>query len=114
MPADPQNVQQLVGRAIEELGASNSALLVHIGDKLGLYKMVAESGPLTSRELAERTSTAERYVREWLSNQVAGGYVSYEPAGQRFYMTEEQKACFADESSPTFMLGGFESIVPST
>jgi SAM-dependent methyltransferase len=109
MSIDQRKVEQLAGRAIEDLGGAVSALLVHLGDKLGLYKALATAGPLTSRELAERTGTAERYVREWLSNQAAGGYVSYDPGAQRFYLTEEQKLCLADETSPAFVLGGFES-----
>ena len=109
MSIDQKKVEELVGRAIGDLGGAVSALLVHLGDKLGLYKALADAGPLTSRELAERTGTAERYVREWLSNQAAGGYVSYDPAAQRFYLSEEQKLCLVDESSPAFVLGGFES-----
>ncbi|MGH7818685.1 MAG: class I SAM-dependent methyltransferase, partial [Candidatus Binatia bacterium] len=105
----PKKLEELVHRGAGDLGAVISGLLIHIGDKLGLYKAMAGAGPLTPAELAQRTGTAERYVREWLSNQAAGGYVAYDAATGRFSLTEEQTLCFADETSPTFLPGGFES-----
>ncbi len=110
MAIDQQKLEAFVGRAVNDLGASLSALLLHIGDKLGLYKAMAGSGPLTSQQLAEKTGTAERYVREWLANQAAGGYVTYDAATNTFSLTEEQAFCLANEESPAFLPGGFESL----
>ena len=92
------------------MGAAISGLLLHIGDRLGLYKAMAGAGPLTSATLAARTGTAERYVREWLSNQAAGGYVVHNPADSTFELPPEQAMVVADEHSPVFLGGAFESI----
>jgi SAM-dependent methyltransferase len=86
----------LLGRFVQDLGATMSAGNVLIGDELGLYRALAESGPLTPVELAEYTGTAERYVREWLPGQAAGGYVSYDAGTDRYSMTEAQALAFAD------------------
>ena len=80
---DEANLERFVGQAVVDMGAAISGLLLHLGDRLGLYKAMAGSGPITSDVLAERTGTAERYVREWLGNQAAGGYVIYDPADAR-------------------------------
>jgi SAM-dependent methyltransferase len=110
MAINQQNLERFVGNAVNDLGAAISALLLHIGDKLGLYKALAEAGPLTPKELAEKTGTAERYVREWLANQAAGGYVTYDAAHGTFSLNEEQTLCLADDESPVFLPGGFESL----
>src|SRR5581483_11438086 len=85
-----------------------SSALVVIGDKLGLYKALAAAGPLTSAELAARTGTVERYVREWLINQAAGGYIEYDPATGRYALSPEQTVALTDEESPYFVAGGFQ------
>ena len=108
MAVDMEKLHSLLGRAVVDFGATFSAPLVRIGDKLGLYKALAAAGPQTAAELAKRTGTAERYVREWLSCQAAGGYVSYDGAGGKFYLTEEQAFTMADESSPAFLPGAFQ------
>jgi 2-polyprenyl-3-methyl-5-hydroxy-6-metoxy-1,4-benzoquinol methylase len=111
MPVDAEKLREFVGRAIGDLGAAMSAALVVIGDRLGLYKaMAAAGGPISPHELAGRTRTAERYVREWLNAMAAGGYVTYEPATGRYALPPEQAACLADEASPTFLPGGFQVI----
>jgi len=79
-----------------------------LGDRLGLYKAMAESGPITSAELAEKTGTAERYVREWLNAQAAGGFVEYTPETQRYLLPPEQAMALANEESPAFVCGAFE------
>src|ERR1700687_539961 len=79
-----------MGQVVGELGATVNAGLIVIGDKPGLYKAMAAAGPITSAELAEKTGTAERYVREWLNAQAAGGYVTYDPATQRYTLPPEQ------------------------
>ena len=108
---DTEKLHEFVERAVGEMGAAFNAALVVIGDKLGLYKAMAGAGPLTSAELAKKTGTAERYVREWLSAQAAGGFVTYDPATRRFTLPPEQAFCLADDSSPTFLPGGFQTIV---
>ena len=110
MAIDEAKLEAFMGQAVGDLGAAISGLLVHLGDRLGLYKAMAGAGPLTSAELAERTGCAERYVREWLNNQAAGGYVVYDPATERYELPEEQAAALADEDSPVFVCGGFEGI----
>src|ERR1700759_5154258 len=94
-------LNEFMGRFVGDLGAALSAALVVIGDRLGLYRAMADGSPLTPEELAERTGTDARYVREWLSNQAAGGYVTYQ-AG-RFRLTPEQSFALAQEGSPAFV-----------
>jgi SAM-dependent methyltransferase len=86
----------LLGRFVADLGATVSAGNVLVGDRLGLYRALADVGPLSPAELAERTDTAERYVREWLPGQAAGGYVSYDRDTGRYSLTEAQALAFAD------------------
>ena len=110
MSGDNSKMEQFLGKMVGEMGAASSAALVLLGDKLGLYKALSGNGALTAVELAERTNTFERYVREWLAAQAAAGYVEYESASETFSMTPEQTAVFADEESPTYMAGGFHGI----
>jgi SAM-dependent methyltransferase len=102
-------LQNLVGKMVGDLGAVVSGALVVLGDRLGLYRALAEVGPADSATLASRTGLDERYVREWLANQAASGYVNYEPNSGCFSMSAEQKAVFADPESPVAMTGGFYS-----
>ena len=97
-----------MGQVVGELGATVNAGLIVLGDRLGLYKAMAESGPITSTELAEKTGTAERYVREWLNAQAAGGFVEYNPETQRYLLPAEQAMALANEDSPAFVCGAFE------
>lgn len=110
MVLNETKLQEFMGKMVGDMGAAIGTALVLIGDKLGLYKALAEGGPLTSQELAECTGTAERYVREWLSAQAASGYIEYHPETKNFSMTPEQSAVFADEDSPVHACGGFYSI----
>ncbi len=103
-------LEKFMGKMVGDMGAAIGASLVLIGDKLGLYKALALEGPLTSSELAARTSTTERYIREWLAAQAAAGYVDYHASEQSFSMTPEQSAVLADEDSPVYACGGFFSI----
>lgn len=103
-------LNELLGKVLVELGAAFTAPCVILGDQLGLYKALAANGPLNSMQLAERTGTAERYVREWLSNQAASGYITYDASAQVFSLTPEQAMVFADPDSPAIMTGGFYSL----
>lgn len=107
---DEAKLQAFVGQAVVDMGAAISGLLLHLGDRLGLYKAMAGAGPLTSAALARRTGTTERYVREWLGNQAAGGYVVYDPATGTYELPAEQAMVVANEDSPVFLGGAFEVI----
>jgi len=103
-------LNEFMGKAVGDIGAAMSATLVLIGDKLGLYKAMAHAGPMTSAELAKKTGTGERYIREWLPNQAAGGYVTYDAATGKYTLPEEQAFALADEGSPAFIQGAFQII----
>jgi 2-polyprenyl-3-methyl-5-hydroxy-6-metoxy-1,4-benzoquinol methylase len=111
MAINEEKMNQLIGRFLDDFGATFHSAMVVIGDKLGLYKTLAEAGPITSKELADRSGTTERYVREWLANQTAGGYVTYDAATERYSLSEEQAFALADESSPAFLPGAFQLAV---
>jgi SAM-dependent methyltransferase len=96
-----------LGKVVGDFGASLSAALVYIGQKLGLYKAMSEAGPVTAAELAQGTNTNERYIREWLINQAAGGYVEYDAESERYSLTPEQTVALTDEQSPFYVGGGF-------
>ncbi len=106
-PIDENKLTEFIGKVVGDFGASLGAALVYLGQKLGLYKAMAESGPTNAAELAQLTNTNERYVREWLVNQAAGGYVEYDPNTKTFFMTPEQTLALTDETSPFFVGGGF-------
>jgi SAM-dependent methyltransferase len=108
MPLDQAKLDEFTGKILNDMGAAATGAMVLIGDKLGLYKALAEGGPLAPAELAERTGTAERYIREWLAAQAAAGYVQYRPETGTYAMTTEQAMVLADDASPAFMAGGFE------
>ena len=110
MDINPDKLQDFMGRAVGDIGAAMSANMVLIGDKLGLYKAMAAHGPMTPAELAVSTKTAERYVREWLGNQAAGGYVAYDSTSGRYTLPPEQAMALADESSPFVLPGAFQVI----
>ncbi|MGH2907941.1 MAG: class I SAM-dependent methyltransferase [Solirubrobacteraceae bacterium] len=105
---DGDKLMQFVFRAVDEVGATLNAALVVMGDKLGLYRALAADGPLSTGELAERTSTSERYVREWCNAQAAGGYVQYDPDSGRYRLEPEQAVAFTDPDSPAYLPGFFQ------
>jgi len=103
---DENKMNEFLGRVVTDFGASLGSALGYIGQKLGLYDSLAE-GPLTSAELAQKTSTNERYVREWLVNQAAGGYVEYDAKTGRYSLSPEQATALTDINSPFYVGGGF-------
>ena len=103
-------LEAFMGQAVADMGAIISAPLFLIGEKLGLYKAMAHAGPLTSEEVAERSGAAERYVREWLRNQAAGGYITYDAEEDRYTLPDEHALALADEDSPFYILGVYDSI----
>jgi SAM-dependent methyltransferase len=108
---DEQKLNALLGLMVNELGASQNAALVILGDELGLYEALAAWGPVSSTELASLTKTHERYVREWLSAQAASGFITYDAEAERFSLSPEQKAVLADPDSATNMTGGFQALL---
>jgi SAM-dependent methyltransferase len=107
MAVDMDKLNAFIGRFVNDLGATAHAGMVVLGEKLGLYKALAER-PMTSDELARATHTDERYVREWLSSQAAGGYVNYDARSKRFSLDEEQALALAVVDSPAYIPGAFE------
>jgi SAM-dependent methyltransferase len=105
-------LMEFVGKAVTDVGAVLNGSMVVLGDRLGLYRAMAGSGPLTAADLAERTGTVERYVREWLAAQAAAGYVAYEGDG-RYRLPAEPAIALTDESSPACVVGAFELAVAS-
>ena len=105
---DQNKLMDFVFRAVEEAGAALNCALVVMGDRLGYYRSLAEHGPSTPAELAERTGTDERYAREWLNAQAAGSFVEYDPDGGRYRLPPEQAVALTDETSPAFVGGLFQ------
>ncbi len=110
MTLDMKKLEPLLGTLVNELGAAANAALVFTGDRLGLYRAMADGRPITSKQLAARTGTNERLVREWLASQAASGFVAYDEHEETFALTPEQAAVFADETSLVNMTGGFHSL----
>ena len=100
---DQTKLDSFLLRAVGDLSAGYGGVMVSLGSKLGLYKAMAAAGPLTSHELAARTGCAERYVREWLNAQAAGGYVGYHAVSDTYELFPEQAMVLADEDSPVFL-----------
>ena len=103
------SLNAFLGKAINDLGAAVSAVLISLGDSLGYYRALA-AAHLTPVELAEKTGTSERYAREWLGNQAAGGYVDYERQTGRYFLNDEQRACLADPNGPVDLPGAYEIV----
>jgi ubiquinone/menaquinone biosynthesis C-methylase UbiE len=104
----PGEVEAFVGRVVTDLSAAFSGVLVNVGRRLGLYQAMADLGACTSTALAEATGIRERYVREWLAHQAAGGYVVYDPGQQTYILPPAQAMVLVHEQSPVFMAPAFE------
>ncbi len=100
---DAAKLDALVGRAVGDLSAGYGGVMVSLGHRLGLYKAMARAGPLSAQGVATKAGCAERYVREWLNSQVAGGYVDYHAISDTYELTPEQAMVLADEDSPAFI-----------
>jgi 2-polyprenyl-3-methyl-5-hydroxy-6-metoxy-1,4-benzoquinol methylase len=110
MAINEQRLNDFMGKFVGDLGAVMHAATIVVGDALGIYKALQEA-PATVEQLARRTQTDPRYLREWLSAQVASGYVQYDPKAATFSLTEEQAFALADEGSPAFIPGAFQIAV---
>jgi SAM-dependent methyltransferase len=107
---DQDALEAFMGRFVGDLGAAAGAANVVVGDRLGLYGALRETGPADAAQVAEHAGCDERHVHEWLCGQAAGGYVAYDPQTGRFSLTPEQAACLADPDSPTFLPGAFQLV----
>src|SRR5215210_1437629 len=109
MVLDEAKLHEFIGKVVNEWGAAQGALLALVGDKLGLYKAMARAGgALTPEELAKKTGTHPRMIREWLSAQAAGGFVTYNPASGTYALPEEQAFALTDENSPAYIAGSYQ------
>ena len=106
MAIDETKLHEFLHHAVGDLGAAMSAVLMSIGDELGFYKELAKEA-LTPAQLALKTNTNERYVREWLNNQAAGGYVHYDPTKGTYHLDEEQALCLANPNGPVDLPGAY-------
>jgi len=105
---DPDKLNAFMGKMVGDMGACISGALVILGDRLGIYRTLAEQGPATPAELADRTKLNMRLLREWLAAQAAAEYVTYDKASGKFSLSPEQAMVFSNEESPVFLAGGFE------
>jgi SAM-dependent methyltransferase len=106
---DNEKLQQFMGKILSDFGGAGGSVLAYIGDKLGLYKAMSDFGkPITSQELANLTGTSERYIREWLANQAAGGYLTYDACSQTYTLPYEHAQALLNENSPVYIAGGFQ------
>jgi len=109
-PVNETKLHEFMMKAVGEMGAAMNAALILVGDKLGIYKAMAGAGPMTSEEIAVKTKTHERYVREWLAAQSAGGFITYDSSTKKYTLPPEQALALADENSPVFLPGFFEIV----
>jgi len=110
MHIDEARLEVLLSKMVSDMGAAAVGPLVVLGDRLGLYKALAEKGPINTQQLADSACLTERYVREWCAAQAGSGYIDFDPDTNQFSMTPEQQAVFADEDNPAFMMGGYYAI----
>lgn len=110
MSLDQAKLEAFAGQVVSDMAAAASGMMTNLGHKLGLYKAMAGAGPMTASQLSKRTNTRERYVLEWLNNQVAGRYLDYDAKARRYAMSEEQAMVLADPSSPVFLAPGFDVV----
>lgn len=110
---DEAKLNAFLGQVVGDLAGYSGIVMAYVGDRLGLYKAMVDAGPLTSEEVADRAGAAERYVREWLVNQAAGGYVEYDAATGRYRLPPEQAMALTDELSPAFVAGAFQIFMSS-
>jgi len=107
---NPEKLNELVGKLVNDLGVSLSGASILLGDRLGLYKAMADGAPVTPTDLAKKTKLHERYVREWMSGQAASGYLDYDSEKDAFSLSPEQAMAFAEEGSPAFFAGAFDVV----
>ena len=107
---DTKKVEAFLGRVVTDLGAAVSVTLSYMGDKIGLYKAMANAGPISAAELAKKTRSSESYVKDWLINQAAGGYIEFDAPTGKYILPDEHALALTDENSPFYVAGGFQII----
>jgi len=108
---DETKLQEFLGKVVNEWGAAEGALITFVGDRLGLFKAMAGASELTPEELAKKTGTHPRIIKEWLAGQAAGGLVTYNRVNGTYKLPEEQAFALTDENSPAYIAGFYQSIV---
>jgi SAM-dependent methyltransferase len=111
MVVDEAKLHEFIGKAVGEWGAAYGVLLTFVGDRLGLFKAMAGAGELTAEELAKKTGTHPRIIKEWLSAQIAGGFVTYNPSNDMYTLPEEQALALTDENSPVYIAGEYQVLM---
>ncbi|MCI4346788.1 MAG: methyltransferase domain-containing protein [Thermoplasmata archaeon] len=107
MAVDAEKLNAFVGKFVNDLGATMHGATILVGEQLGLYKALADGKHVTSEELARKTGTPERYLREWLAGQAASGYVEYDASANRYFLSPEQALALTDEESPIYIPGAY-------
>ena len=108
---DETKLQEFIGKVVNDWGAAEGALITFVGDRLGLFKAMARAGELTPEELAKKTATHPRIIREWLAGQAAGGFVAYNSVNGTYTLPDEQAFALTDENSPAYVAGFYQSLV---
>src|SRR5690242_4410050 len=108
---DQARADAFVGKVLGDTVGLATTAMASIGDRLGFFKDLARSGPTTSAELAERTATQERYVREWLAAMANAGYLDYDPSTGQYALPPEHAPVLAQETGPVFFGGVHEEFV---
>ena len=108
---DEIKLQEFIGKVVNEWGAAEGALITFVGDRLGLFKAMAGAGELTPEELAKKTGTHPRIIKEWLASQAAGGFITYNRVNGTYTLPEEHAFALTDENSPAYVAGFYQSIV---
>ncbi len=107
---DKSKLEEFMMKAVGDMASSFGAMMIILGDRLGLYKTMAKTGPITSEELSNQTNTAERYIREWLASQAAAGYITYNSTNHKYFLPQENAMVLAIEDSPTFIMGAYQMV----
>src|SRR5205809_7518813 len=111
---NPARQEQFVEKVVEQISGTMTTLLGAVGDRLGLFKNLAEQGPATSAELASRTKLNERYLREWLGGMATAGYLDYDGSTKRFSRPAEDASVLAQENGPFFIGGRYQMLAAQT
>ncbi|HET6809352.1 MAG TPA: hypothetical protein VFH28_09875, partial [Nitrososphaera sp.] len=110
MVVNEKKLNEFIEKAVSEWGAAYGALLTFVGDRLGLFKAMAGAGVLTPEELAKKTETHPRIIKEWLAAQTAGGFVTYNPSAGKYTLPQEQAFALTDENSPAYIAGFYQAL----
>ncbi|HJR46827.1 MAG TPA: class I SAM-dependent methyltransferase [Nitrososphaeraceae archaeon] len=108
---DQEKLNEFIEKVVIDWGAAGGVFNTFVGDKLGLFKAMAGAGELTHEQIAEKTGTHPRMIKEWLAGQAAGGYVIYNSVNRTYSLPEEQALALTNENSPAYVTGFYQSLV---